>query len=247
MRVILVEDEAKARRKLEDLLIQADPDIEVVGRLESVKETLEWLNANADPDLAFFDIQLADDISFEIFNAYSVNFPVIFVTAYDNYLMEAFEHNSLHYLLKPINKLKLAQALDKLRRLEKHFVYSRLRDLQLTGQTYKERIIVRKGMDNTAIATDDIAYVFTEHKISFIRDFEGNTYIVDQSLAELEKGFDPRHFFRANRQYIVSIKAIDKFKSIEHSKVLLNLIPESGEEVTVAKDNAADFRKWIAG
>lgn len=248
MRVIIVEDEATATRKLEALLKKVDVPIAVLATLESVKDTIGWLKTNTAPDIGFFDIQLADDTCFEIFEQCDVDFPVVFITAYDDYLLQAFEHNSIHYLLKPLNEEKLRQALQKVRQMEKHFILTRFRNF-LSEKTdavkYKTRLIVRKGMDYAPVDTGDIAFIFTRHKISFMQDRQGETYMADLPLRELEKQLDPARFFRANRQYIVCIDAIKRFKSVEQGKLLLELEPKPRENVIIGKENAVAFRRWL--
>ena len=248
MRVIIVEDESTAVLKLEKLLKDADPSIEITGKPGSVKDTVTWLRDNPAPDLGFFDIQLSDDISFRIFDQSEINFPVVFVTAYDDYLLKAFEYNSVHYILKPVNAEKIRQALQKVKKLEKLFTNSGLRNIlseNRPGQGYKSRLVVRKGIDYAPIDIQDIAYIFSQHKISFVRNKEKAIYILDQTLTDLELELDPALFFRANRQYIIHIDAIALFRSVENGKIKLELNPSPGEDVIVSKENAVAFRKWI--
>lgn len=242
MNIIIVEDEVTATRKLETLLKRIKPEIEVLARLESVKETVSWIKQNKPPNLAFFDIQLADDVSFEIFKQVEVTFPVIFVTAYDNYLLQAFEQNTIHYLLKPITEDKVRVGLEKLDRVAE--LFGSFNIPENTDNT-KDRLLVRKGVNFIPIDTNRISYIFSEHKISFAKDNEGTIYMLDQSLSELEKMLDPKRFFRANRQYLVNLQSIKKFRSIEQSKIKLDLNPPTKEDVIIGKENAGMFRKWI--
>ncbi len=249
MKVIIVEDESTAVLKLEKLLKDADPSIQITGRTVSVKDTVTWLRDNPAPDLGFFDIQLSDDISFRIFDKHEINFPVVFVTAYDDYLLKAFEYNSVHYILKPVNAEKIRQALEKVRKLGKHFVNSGLRDIlseNRPGYAYKSRLVVRKGIEFAPIEIKDIAYIYSLHKISFARLKEKEIYILDQTLSDLVPDLDPAMFLRVNRQYIVNIDAITRFKPIEHGKIKIELDPSPDEDVIISKENAAAFRKWIS-
>lgn len=242
MKVIIVEDEIVATRKLESLLGRVKPGTEILARLESVKETVKWIKQDGKADLAFFDIQLADDVSFEIFKQCRVTFPVIFVTAYDSYLMQAFEQNTIHYLLKPITEEKLREALKKLDRLAEHFTGPWKPDERADE---KDKLLVRKGLDVVPIDIAKIAYIFCEHKLSFAKDKQGVIYLVDQSLMDLEKTLGPKNFFRANRQYLVNLEAIEKYRSVDQGKIRLELKPAAGEEVIIGKENAGWFRKWI--
>src|SRR5687767_7366185 len=200
MRVLIIEDELPARAKLEDMLRKLQPDATVLARLGSVKDTIKWLTSNQHPDLAFVDIQLSDDHSFEIFRQIPVKFPVIFTTAFDKYLLESFEFNSIDYLLKPITEEKLKRSLNKLKKLEQHFVQGNILKLIHQDHTIKktERIVARKGTEFIALNLDEIAYFFTEHRIVFVKDFQGRQFIVDRNLADLETGLDAKQFFRIN-------------------------------------------------
>jgi DNA-binding LytR/AlgR family response regulator len=244
MNVLIVEDELLAQAKLESMLNAIDTSIRVVKKTGSVKDTIEWLSVNPPPDAAFVDIQLSDDHSFEIFRQISVKFPVIFTTAYDKYLLESFEFNSIDYLLKPITEDKLRRSLTKIKTLEQHFVEGNLQRLLHTSPTSGKRIIVKKGTEFLALEPDSIAYIFTEHRIVFVKDFEGKRFIADRTLSDLELSLDARTFFRINRKYIANISAIEKFKP-DGGKIRIILKPAVVEEIFVSKESAPEFRKWI--
>ncbi len=244
MNVIIIEDELPARAKLISMLQAIDQSISIVAQLGSVKESLEWLSKNPEPDLAFVDIQLSDDHSFEIFRKHPVKFPVIFTTAFDKYMLESFEFNSVDYLLKPITEEKLHRSLNKIQKLEQHFFQGNLIKLIQQQPIAKQRLVARKGTEFVALNTDEIAYFFSEHKIVFVRDFTGRQMIVDKNLSELESDLDPKLFFRINRKFIVNQKAIDRFKP-DSGKILIFLKPEMKEEIHVSKETAPEFRNWI--
>ncbi|MBP9925831.1 MAG: response regulator transcription factor [Cyclobacteriaceae bacterium] len=244
MNVLIIEDELPARAKLMAMLQVINPTIKVVAQLGSVRESLEWLSKNNEPQLAFVDIQLSDDHSFEIFRKHPVKFPVIFTTAYDKYILESFEFNSIDYLLKPITEQKLKRALDKIQKLEQHFFQGNILKLTQQQTSAKSRIVARKGTEFVAINTDEVAYFFTNHKIVFVRDFGSRQMIVDKNLAELESALDTNVFFRLNRKFIAHRKAIDRFKP-DSGKIQIFLKPEMKEEVHVSKEMAPEFRKWI--
>lgn len=244
MRAIIIEDELPARAKLRSMLSTIEPDINIVAELGSVEESIAWLKNNKEPDLAFVDIQLSDDHSFEIFRREPIRFPVIFTTAFDKYLLESFEFNSIDYLLKPITEDKLRKSLEKVRRLEEHFVQGNIMKLIQQDRSPRDRIVARKGTEFVALNIDEVAYFFTEHKIVFMKDFSGRQMIVDKNLAELEEEFGGRSFFRINRKFLASQKSIDRFKP-DNGKILVFLKPEIKEEVHVSKETAPEFRKWI--
>jgi DNA-binding LytR/AlgR family response regulator len=245
MKVLIIEDELPARAKLKSMLSTIQPDMQIVAELGSVEESLAWLKSNPEPDLAFVDIQLSDDHSFEIFRRHPVRFPVIFTTAYDKYLMESFEFNSIDYLLKPITEEKLRKSIDKVTRLEQHFLQGSIMKLIQQDRTSpRDRIVARKGTEFVALNIDEVAYFFTEHKIVFVRDLTGRQMIVDRNLGELEAELGGRSFFRINRKFLASQKSIDRFKP-DNGKILVYLRPEMKEEVHVSKETAPEFRRWI--
>lgn len=245
MKVIIIEDELLAQDKLEAMLHSLDQNIQVMAKLSSVNDTLKWLTQYPSPDCAFVDIQLSDDHSFEIFRNFPVQFPVIFTTAFDKYLLESFEFNSIDYLLKPITEEKLKRSLSKIKKLEQHFVQGNIIKLiHQANQFQKERIVVRKGTEFIALTTEEVAFFFTEHRIVFVKDFAGNQYIIDKNLGELEAELDLKKFFRINRKFIAHIKAIEKFKP-DNGKIKVFLKPEMKEEIHISKESAPEFRAWI--
>jgi DNA-binding LytR/AlgR family response regulator len=166
---------------------------------------------------------------------------VIFTTAYDKFLLESFEFNSIDYLLKPITESKLKRALNKVKNLEQHFTQNKLESLT-TNAT--KRILVKKGGETISLQLGEIAYIFTDHKITFIKDTNGKQFILDKTLSELELDLDTKKFFRVNRKYIAHIQSIEKFKS-DNGKIKVYMKPEVKEEVHVSKENAPLFRNWM--
>jgi DNA-binding LytR/AlgR family response regulator len=245
MKVLIIEDELPARAKLEMMLKEINPEVDIVGKIGSVKETIQWLQNNPPPDVAFVDIQLSDDHSFEIFKKYPCHFPIVFTTAYDKYILESFEFNSIDYLLKPVTAERLSRSLEKIKTLGQHF---RQGMLLTTGEIFNEsqRIVVKKGTDFIALQMDEIAYFYTEHKIVFVKDFSGRQLITDKNLGELEALLDRQMFFRLNRKYIAHMKAIERFKP-DNGKIRIFLKPDNKEEIHVSKETAPEFRLWIAG
>ncbi|HEX5172002.1 MAG TPA: LytTR family DNA-binding domain-containing protein [Cyclobacteriaceae bacterium] len=247
MNVLIIEDELLAQQKLEAMLHRLDESVIVLAKLGSVKETLLWLSQNEKPDLAFVDIQLSDDHSFEIFKQFPIQFPVIFTTAFDKYLLESFEFNTIDYLLKPITEEKLKRSVEKVKWLEQHFLQENV--LNFIQQEKKlpllSRVIAKKGTDFVALDVDKIAYFYTEHKIVFVKDFQGRQLIVDTNLSDLEQKLDKKKFFRINRKYLSNLKAIEKFRP-DNGKIRIYLTPEMREEIHVSKENAPQFRAWIS-
>lgn len=251
---IIVEDEVLAAERLADLIQQLDPDIEILTQLDAVDDAVDWFENNETPDLAFFDIQLADGLSFEIFERTKVNCPVIFTTAYDAYALKAFKVNSIDYLLKPINPKDLTQALQQ---YKDHFGQNKnelqLPDLgifqqamQMITRKYKSRFMVKAGSKLSAVPTSEVDYFFSQHKITWLRTKEGKKHEVDYKLEQLEQILDPDQFFRLNRKYITSIDAIASVTAFSNSrlKVLMHR-PEEKEDVLISREKVKTFKDWM--
>ncbi len=253
MKVLIVEDERPASENLVEELQAIDDSIDVVAGCNSVEETIRWLNKNPLPDLILMDIQLSDGLSFNVFKACEITCPVIFTTAYDKYLTQAFEYSSIDYLLKPISQDKLKNAIRKYKALRNHFVGSHeyagnhtLPDY-LTQDRKKSRILVRKGVDFQAVRVEDAGYFFTEHKLIFLVDKENKKFMAEKNnLSELEEELDKNIFYRANRKYIINANYIKRFKPLERSKISVELTLPVSEEIIISQENSASFKKWIA-
>lgn len=247
MNILIIEDERPAAERLIAMVKEFDPEIRIAATLRSVKESLVWLSRHPEPDCILADIQLNDGLSLEIFEHHPVASPLIFTTAYDEYLLKAFAFNSIDYLLKPINKEKLFHALQKYRSLKQHFSV----DLgSLAGHIrnktpINDRLVVKKGTDFTAIRMEQVAYFYSEHKITFLIDTQGSRYIVDKPLSEIEITLDPSRFFRINRKFLANIDAVARFRPFEKGKVLVDLHPPVKEEVIVSQENASSFKVWV--
>ena len=210
MKVLIVEDENLAAERLKNLILQYDNSIEIVEWLDAVEETVSWLNNNEMPDLLFFDIQLADGLSFEIFDAFEITAPVIFTTAFDEYALRAFKVNSIDYILKPLDYQELKVAIDKYKSqyqqennpIPNWNVFQETLKAIKTGNDYKTRFAVKKGVHLASIPIEDIAYFFSEHKISWLKTYEGKKYAVDYTLDQLSEVLQPKNFFKLNRKYI---------------------------------------------
>ena len=249
MQVLIIEDEKPAVEKLQKALQAADPAIQVIDVVDSVHQAVDWLTANNAPSLIFMDIELSDGLSFKIFEQVNINCPVIFVTAYDEYWQEAFEHNSIDYLLKPIKQVKLEAALRKYDKLKQHFSasYQNLANWQQkTGDNgYKKRFLVKRGSDFISIKTDDIAYFYATHKLVCMVDHNGQKFILDQSLSDIETQLDATVFYRVNRKYLVNMSAIKRIKTYPKSKLLIELEPALQEEIVISQENVTAFKEWM--
>jgi two-component system, LytTR family, response regulator len=249
MKVIIIEDEKPAAEKLQKALLNSNFSIEVLAVLSSVKESINWLSTHSSPELVFMDIELTDGLSFRIFENLTLNCPVIFTTAYDEYWQEAFEHNSIDYLLKPVKPEKLETALKKYEKLKQYFAinyHGLLKMHQPTAQNgFKKRFLVKRGADYISIRTEDIAYFHAAHKLVCMVDSKGQKFILDQSLTEIESQVDPALFYRVNRKYLLNMSAIKRIKSYPKSKLLLEVEPILAEEIIISQENVAAFKEWM--
>lgn len=249
MRVAIIEDEKPAAEKLRKALLQYDSSIEVMAVLGTVANAVAWLQRNPMPAIVFMDIELTDGLSFKILEQCSLSCPVIFTTAYDEYWQEAFEYNSIDYLLKPIRQEKLETAIKKYHSLGQHFANNFQQLTSWQGQPqrekFKRRFLVKRGMDYITIKTEDIAYFYATHKLVCLVDHNNQHFILDKSLAELEKEIDPSQFYRANRKYLVNMSAVKKIKAYPKSKLLLELNPPTNEELLISQENVAAFKEWM--
>jgi two-component system LytT family response regulator len=249
MKCLILEDELPAAARLCQLLIDHQPRVHILATLHSLGEGISWLQKNGCPDFIFMDINLSDGLSFELFDYVNVTCPVIFTTAHDEYWMHAFEHNGIDYLLKPIVPDKLMAALAKLDRLRQHFNATQWMSWQkpelLQSGQFKKRFLVKKGSELLSIPTEQIAYFYASQKVVCLVNKDGQRFVVDPSLSEIEKKLDPDHFFRLNRQILVARNAIGKVKSYAKSKLLVDLLPAFQEEVVVSQETLAEFKAWM--
>jgi len=252
MRTIIIEDEYFASRRLETMIRECDPNIEIVAKLQSVQESVAWLKTNTHPDLIFLDIQLDDDLSFAIFEQVEVKSNIIFTTAFDEYAIKAFKHKSIDYLLKPIVKAELEAALKKHNEWATAALqvpnFQELVNL-LHGETpkYRERFSVMVGEKMKSIEVSEIAYFFSISGITFFVTRTCNQYTLDNSLDTIIKELDPKLFFRVNRQNLIARKSINQVFVFPKSRLKLDLQPKSTEEVYVSIDKVPAFKKWFDG
>lgn len=252
MKILIIEDEKLAANRLSSLIKSFDNTIEIVGILDSIKTSVAWFTTNPQPDLAFMDIQLADGLSFEIFDQVAVSCPVIFTTAFDEYALRAFKVNSIDYLLKPIDNNELIRAMDKFRHLHQdsskpETIAAPVMDrvLQMLTKTYKSRFLVRAGEHIKTIPVEQVTFFYSMEKATFLNTTENKEYDVDYTLEELEGLLNPELFFRINRKYFVAMEAIRDIVSYTNSRLKIRLINSSDEEIIVSREKVTDFKKWL--
>jgi two-component system response regulator LytT len=251
MKTIIIEDEEYAALRLRNMIYECDPEIEIVNKFASVQESVAWLKTNAQPDLIFLDIQLEDDLSFAIFEQVKVESKIIFTTAFDEYAIKAFKHNSIDYLLKPINQEELCAAINKYKNWtsEKPAMIDAklLRELLRPQTAYRERFMVSVGDKLKSINVSDIAYFFSAAGITFVVMNSKTQYSIDFSLDNLREMLNEKDFFRVNRQFLVGFKAIDKVVVYPKSRLKLVLNPPADTDLFVSIDKAPEFKQWLDG
>ena len=247
MNVLILEDEPRAANHLERLLAKVAPNMKVIARLDSVRDSLHYLQNNPEPDLLFSDIQLADGLSFEIFNQLAVRCPIIFTTAYEHYAIEAFKTNGIDYLLKPIEEERLNKAIEKARQFSPGLVLEKLLLMNnpAIGKSYKARFMVRVGDKIKSIPIEEIASFFSQEKATYIHTTGNRTYCIDYALDQLEPMLDPEKYFRINRKYIVSIDACTNILAWTSSRLRLKIDGIGDSNILVARERVQEFKNWL--
>lgn len=250
MRLLIVEDEPQASRRLESLLHLQMPGAEVLPSIDSVKGAVAWLKSNPPPDLIFLDIQLADGPSFQLFDQVEVVSPVIFSTAYEEYALKAFKVNSIDYLLKPYDEAELQRALDKFRNMRQPVIHPEwLKQMEsameMISRRYKQRFVIRIGERLKTVDTKDLLFFFSQDKATFGQTAEGRTYVLDFTLDQLEEMLDPAQYFRVNRKYIIGFSSIEEVVNHTNSRLRLKLRTSPADDVIVARERVEMFKEWL--
>ncbi len=246
IRAFIIEDEAPAAERLATLLKKLSPACSVVGVADSKAAAGKWLGTNPAPDLIFADIQLGDGLSLELFQSVPPPCPVIFTTAHDDYLLDAFATHGIAYLLKPVKPAALEAAVQKYRELGRHYT-GNLASLatSLSAPAPRLRILAQRGNSFQPVAIADIAYFFSENKLTFLVTRAGEKCLVNEPLGTLAGELDPGQFFRVNRNYLAHASAVKSFSSLGKGRLTVQLQPRPAEEVLVSQENAAAFRAWV--
>ncbi|MFT3845746.1 MAG: LytTR family DNA-binding domain-containing protein [Lacibacter sp.] len=249
--VLILEDEEPAAKRLKKLLAETIEETEVLDVLDSISAARKWLSENKQPDLVLADIHLADGTSFELFRQVEVKCPIIFTTAYDEYALQAFKLNSVDYLLKPVKKDELQQAISKFAKLSEKQVLNIDQLLKAVVQSpadkYRQRFIIRYGEHIKTVETKDAAYFYTEARANFLITGDGKRYVIDFNLDQLEQMLNPAVFFRINRQFIISIGSIDEMTAWTKGRVMVKLKPTTKLETIVSTERSPEFKKWLGG
>jgi DNA-binding LytR/AlgR family response regulator len=252
MKALIIEDEHLTAERIRTLLLKIDPTITVLEIIDSVKTAVQWFSKNEKPDLVFMDIQLADGLSFDIFEQIPIEYPIIFITAYQEYAIKAFKVNSVDYLLKPISEEDLRSAITKYQRHFRNEVnLPQIGNELLSGikqmihKTYKTRFMIRVGDRVKSVEVDDILYFFSLDKGSYLHTSDNRNYVIDFTLEALVELLDPVKFHRINRRYIISPGAIEDMINLSGSKLKVLLTQSDDAEIYISRDRLSAFKEWL--
>jgi DNA-binding LytR/AlgR family response regulator len=250
MRVIIIEDETPAAKRLEKLLIHNNAAIEIIQKLDSIESSVKYLETAKNIDLIFMDIQLADGLSFDIFEKVNITTPVIFTTAFDQYTLKAFKVNSIDYLLKPIDETELQKSLEKYQQLhqkkENNFSDKIIKLMQdINAVKYKERLLIKRGQQLSYLKTENMAHSFADGKLCYAVDFNGTKFLLENNLSQLEEQLQPNTFFRINRNLLVNIETIKKVHTWLGGRLKIEILPTTTIETIVSRERVNDFKEWL--
>ena len=252
MHILIIEDEKRNFNRLKRLLEEIDGTFRIDGPLASIVEAVEWLQAHPAPELIFADIRLSDGLSFDVLRRTAVPSPVIFTTAYDQYAVRAFTVNSIDYILKPIDEQRLQEAIDKYEHLQQcsnprpdDYLATLLDALQSKEKQYRTRFLIYRADRFWSLQVSDIAYFYSENKMTFAVTRNNQEHVLDLSLNKLSEQLDPDRFFRANRQIILCIDAIDHAEPYFNGKISVTVRPPYKSKITISEEKLAAFKRWL--
>lgn len=249
MTAIIIEDEALAVLELEKILKKIAPEITISAHLDSVRESVGWLRENQ-VDLIFSDIHLGDGQSFDIFRQVEVKIPVIFITAYDEYALQAFKNQGIDYILKPFDQEEIQRALDKVNAWFRKETVSGHRfqeNLSVSQPEYQERFMVQVGTKIKSVPSADVAYFMADGKYLLLFTFDGGNYIIDQTIGGIEDRLNPKFFFKINRKFIINFRSIKDMLKYSNSriKIILSPLPPEDTEAIVSAERIREFKEWL--
>jgi two-component system LytT family response regulator len=246
---LIIEDEQPAARRLEKLLVSIDPEINVVAVIDTIASAVRWFESHPGPDLIMLDIHLGDGLSFDIFSKVKVESYVIFTTAYDEYAIRAFELNSIDYLLKPVNELRLEQSILKYKKYSSAGqiinIQKLLETIENQNSKFKKRFAVTISGKIKIVEAGDVAFFYSKDKNTFLCSVNERHYPIEFSLDQLEMILNPEIFFRANRQYIIQYKNITGIDILSKSRIRIKTVPLSDDEILISAARTSEFRKWL--
>ena len=252
MNIIIIEDEFRAAKSLQNLILELKPDARILAVYDSIEMSVEALSKDIKPDLIFMDIHLSDGLSFEIFKQVEITCPVVFCTAFDQYMLDAFKSKGVDYVLKPFSREDIAEALRKVDELKKFFQKNELPDLETLLKninqpqpTSKSNFLVFKNQKYTTVPIENIAYFYIHNEITHLMTFDKEQFQLTQSLGQVAEQVSEKQFFRVNRQYLVNFKAIKEMEHYFQRKILVKLTIETPEKLLINKEKTHSFFSWL--
>jgi DNA-binding LytR/AlgR family response regulator len=248
MNILIIEDEKPAANRLSRMLREYFPDALLIGDLDTVSRAVRWLSDNPSPDLIFCDIQLADGISFEIFEKIKVTSPIIFTTAFDQYAIRAFQVNAIDYLLKPIDPEDLRRAVEKYKaqKLSPNLDMELIKNLLHSKEkSFKSRFLVKFGEKIQSVPVEEVAFFFSEERVTFLQTISGKKYVLDSTLEQVESQVNPEMFFRLNRKYLSHINAIEEVLSYSNSRLKIKLTNCPDSDILVSREKVSELKSWM--
>ncbi|MGE8525776.1 LytR/AlgR family response regulator transcription factor [Chryseobacterium rhizosphaerae] len=250
MNIIIIEDEFRAAKALQSLILDLQPDSCILGVYDSIEASIEALSMDIKPDLIFMDIQLSDGLSFEIFKAVEITCPVVFCTAFDQYMLDAFKSKGVDYVLKPFSREDISEALKKVEELKKFFQKNEFPDLESLLQKIsqpegKSSFLVFKNQKYTSVLTENIAYFYIHNEITHLVTFSREQFQLTQPLGQVAEQVSGKQFFRVNRQYLVNFKAIKEMEHYFQRKILVTLVVDTPEKLLINKEKTHSFFTWM--
>ncbi|SEW08183.1 two component transcriptional regulator, LytTR family [Chryseobacterium wanjuense] len=252
MNIIIIEDEFRAAKSLQNLISELKPESKITGVYDSIEMSIEALSKGSMPDLIFMDIHLSDGLSFEIFKQVDITCPVVFCTAFDQYMLDAFKSKGVDYVLKPFSREDISEALRKVDELKKFFQKNELPELESLLQKIaqpqaasKSNFLVFKNQKYTTIQTENIAYFYIHNEITHLVTFDKEQFQLSQSLGQVAEQVSEKQFFRINRQYLINFKAIKEMEHYFQRKILVKLTIETPEKLLINKEKTHSFFTWL--
>lgn len=247
MKILIVEDETAAYENLAEILLGIDPGIDILGNTESINQTVNWLQKHPNPDLIFMDIHLSDGTAFSIFETVTVETPIIFATAYDEYAIEAFKVNSIDYLLKPIKVEELKRSLEKFSKWTQQDRLNYISQVsQLApGPKYRDKILIPYKDKLLPVNLKEVSFFYTSDKSTRVYMKDGSSYTYSRTLEQIFTSLNPADFIRANKQFIIARDSVINITIWFDSRLLITLDVTTPERIYVSKNKAAEFKTWM--
>lgn len=252
MNIIIIEDEYRAAKSLQNTLLKLDSQIKILGIFDSIEMTVETLSKKMDPDLIFMDIHLSDGLSFEIFKHVKINCPIIFCTAFDQYMLDAFRNKGVDYILKPYTEEEIVLSLKKVTALKTFFQRNDLskleyllKDIQIEKSNIKSSFLVFKNQKYTTIQVENIAFFFIKNEITHLVTFDNQQYTINYTIGQIEDQISSKQFYRLNRQYLINFTAIAEMEHHFQRKILIRLKIETPDELLLIKEKKHSFFTWL--